>query len=123
MALRYKGIKGRAWEAVKKSVRRRETDCYTCPKKDLIANGFKADAGHYFPVGHTGSNNKLSWHPRLIHLQCSRCNGPGQGMQNEYRAHLIRDYGEEFIEEIHARRYKTDPVKNWEEVIETFNSL
>lgn len=119
--MRYTGIKAKAWDAVKKSVRRRETDCYTCPAKDLVS--YNAQAGHYLPVGHTGSNNALSWHPRLIHLQCSRCNGPGLGMQNEYRTHLIEDYGEEFVLEVESRRYKTDPIKNWQEVIETFNAL
>lgn len=119
--MRYKGIKAKCWEAVRKSIKRREKDCYTCPAKDL--QGVNAQAGHYFPVGHQGSNNVYSWHPKLIHLQCSRCNGAGQGMQTEYKAHLIRDYGPEFVEEIHANRYKTNPVKNWQEVMDTFNAL
>jgi hypothetical protein len=119
--LRYKGIKEKAWQAVRRSVKRRESDCYTCPAKDL--QGVNAQAGHYFPVGHMGSNNALSWHPKLIHLQCSRCNGPGQGMQNEYRHHLIQDYGVEFVEEVEAQRYKVNPVKDWEEVIKTFDEI
>lgn len=121
--MRYKGLKGKAWEAVKRSVRRRETDCYTCGKTELLANGLKADAGHYLPVGYVGSNNKLSWNPKLIHLQCARCNGPGQGMQKEYREHLLRDYDEEDIVALESRRYLTDPIKDWQAVIDEFDAL
>lgn len=120
---RYVGIKGDAWEAVKHSVRRREKHCYTCTKRDLIANGLKADSGHYRPVTLVGSNNKWSWHPKFIHLQCSYCNGPGQGMQMEYREHLVRDYGEKIVKEFDDNYRKVNPVRNWQEVIEIFDSL
>ena len=119
----YKGKKGKAWEAVKLSTRRREKDCYTCPQKDLLANGRKADAGHYKPVALVGSNNKLSWEPRFIHLQCATCNGPGQGMALEYRAHLIKDFRESVVEWFEANWRKVNPVKDWDEVIRTFESL
>lgn len=117
---RYTGIKEKAWEVVKKSVRRRETDCYTCGKPDLLANGYKADAGHYKPVGLVGSSNKLSWHPTFIHLQCARCNGVGQGMAKEYEARLRKDYGDEIVDWFEANWRKTNPVKDWQEVMETF---
>lgn len=119
--MRYTGLKGKAWEAVKASVRRREKHCYTCPALNLI--GINAQAGHYLPVAHVGSNNTLSWDERVIHLQCSRCNGVGEGMQNEYRGHLVKDYGEKLVSEFDRRRYRVDPVKNWTEVINRFNSL
>lgn len=121
--MRYKGIKAKAWEAVKRSVRRREVDCYTCPRKDLLANGLKADAGHYKPVALVGSNNKLSWHPDFIHLQCSTCNGPGQGMALEYREHLERDLGKDAVQWFEDHWRKVNPVKDWQEVINTFDSL
>ena len=119
--MRYKGIKGKAWESVKASVRRRERDCYTCPAKKL--EGINAQAGHFLPVAIVGSNNVLSWDSRQIHMQCSRCNGVGQGQQVAYRAHLVRDYGEEVVKELEERRWKVDPIKNWQEVIDTFNAL
>lgn len=118
--VRYKGIKAKVWEAVRRSIKRRETDCYTCGKQGL--EGVDAQAGHYLPVGHQGSNNIFSWHPNLIHLQCSRCNGAGQGMQNEYKEHLIKDYGQEFVDYVQAERYKTNPVKDWQAVIDEFES-
>lgn len=121
--MRYKGVKGKAWEAVKASVRRREKDCYTCNKKDLLANGWKADAGHYKPVALVGSNNKWSWHPRFIHLQCATCNGSGQGMAIEYAAHLAREFGQSVVDEFEASYRRVNPVKDWKEVINTFSLL
>lgn len=120
---RYKGIKAKAWEAVKKSVRRRQKDCYTCPRKNLIEDGWKADAGHYKPVAIVGSNNKLSWHPVFINLQCARCNGQGQGMAKEYEARLRLDHGDEIVDWFEQNWRKTNPVKNWQEVIDTFDGL
>lgn len=119
--MRYKGIKGNAWEAVRASVRRREKHCYTCVARDLV--GINAQAGHYFPVGLIGSNNTLSWDERLIHLQCSRCNGPGQGMQVRYREHLVRDYGEKAVAGLEQMKYRVSPIKDWNGVIARFEAL
>jgi hypothetical protein len=116
--MRYVGKKGKAWEEVKKSVRRREKDCYTCGAKDL--QGQNAQAGHYKPVALVGSNNKWSWHPKFIHLQCGRCNGAGAGMAIEYRSHLVRDYSEEEVQEFDNNYRKVNPVKDWDEIIKTF---
>lgn len=119
--MRYKGQKGKAWEKVKEYVRAREKDCYTCPSKNL--RGINAQAGHFLPVGLVGSNNTLSWDERQIHLQCSRCNGVGQGQAVAYRTRLVKDYGEENVQELEARRWKVDKVKNWQEVIEHYENL
>ncbi len=119
--MRYKGIKGKTWEAVRKYVKAKEKNCYTCSRRNLI--GTDAQAGHYLAVGLVGSNNTLSWDERQIHLQCSRCNGVGQGQQVAYRSHLIEDYGEEVVQELEKRRWKTDKVKNWQEVIDHYTAL
>lgn len=114
--MRYKGIKEKCWQKVREIVKKRETDCYTCGAKNL--EGKNAQAGHCFPVSHVGSNNTLSWDLRQIHLQCSRCNGAGQGMQKEFLEHLTRDYGHSVVEELLQRRYKVDPVKDWGALLE-----
>ena len=119
--MRYKKLKGKAWLEVKKYVRRKEKDCYTCTAKNLM--GINAQCGHYLPVGLVGSNNTLSWDARQIHLQCSRCNGVGQGQAVAYREHLIRDYGEKVVKELEARQHKVSPIKNWQEVIDYFKML
>lgn len=118
--MRWKGEKGKAWEAVRASIYRREQDCYTCPKKELV--GANRGCGHYLPVALVGSNNTLSWVPELIHLQCMRCNGVGQGMAVEYRNRLVREYGEKRVLEWETRRHKIDPVKDWKSVKESFES-
>lgn len=114
--MRYKGIKAKAWDAVKARIRHEEKDCYTCNAKDL--QGQNAQAGHYKPVAIVGSNNTRSWDRRFIHLQCSRCNGAGQGMAVEYRRHLVRDYGEKVVAEFDLHYKRVSPVKNWLEIIE-----
>lgn len=116
--MRYVGIKGKVWEKVKNYVRLHEKDCYTCAAKDLF--GANAQAGHYKPVALVGSNNKWSWHPKFIHLQCGRCNGAGAGMQVEYRWHLVQDYGEATVLEFDRNYRRTNPVKDWNEVIKLF---
>lgn len=119
--MRYSGIKGKAWNAVRAYVKSKETDCYTCPATGL--QGYNAQVGHYLPVGHVGSNNRLSWDQTQLHLQCGRCNGAGQGMAVEYRRHLVRDYGEKAVKALEARRYKIDPIKDWKSVIAHFEAL
>jgi len=119
--MRYKGIKGKAWEAVRAYVKRHEKDCYTCDSKNLQGQNYQC--GHFIPVALSGSNNTLSWDYRQIHAQCGRCNGVGQGQQVAYRIKLVAQYGEEVVKELEARRWKVDPIKNWQEVIETFNAL
>ena len=121
--MRYKGKKAKAWEAVKKAIRATESDCYTCEKTDLIANGFKADSGHYMPVALVGSNNTCSWDRRFIHLQCSHCNGAGQGMQVQYRNHLLRDYGKAIVEEFERQCARTSPVKDWDAVRREYEEI
>lgn len=119
--MRWKGKKAEAWEAVRAYVKSKEKDCYTCEARNLI--GQNAQVGHYLPVGIVGSNNTLSWDDKQLHLQCGRCNGVGQGESVRYRAHLVKDYGEKGVRALEARRKKISPVKNWQEVIDYYESL
>ena len=115
--MRYKGTKGKCWEAMRKIIHEEEKDCYTCPKKNFVENGWKADCGHYRPVAVVGSNNAWSWDRRFIHLQCSRCNGAGQGMAVEYRTHLVTHYGEAIVAYFDTNYKKVRPVKNWDTLL------
>jgi hypothetical protein len=114
--MRYRAAKGRAWEAIKLRVRARETDCYTCPARNL--SGANAQCGHFKPVAIVGSNNRWSWDERFIHLQCGRCNGAGQGMAVEYRAHLVLDFGETAVRDFEDSYRKVNPVKDWAALIQ-----
>ena len=121
--MRYKGIKGKAWEAVKAWTRRTYKDCYTCGAKNLV--GKNAQAGHYQPVALVGSNNNKAWDSRFIRFQCGFCNGMGQGMQVIFRQNLVKEHGKEVVakldKEVMAK--KIDKVENWNTIIEHFNSL
>lgn len=117
--MRYAGVKGRAWEAVKRYVRSKEKDCYTCPAKNLEA--YNAQAGHYKPVSLVGSNNRWSWHPTFIHLQCGRCNGAGAGMPHEYEARLRREFGDAVVDEFEANYRRVNPIKDWDSIIALFS--
>ncbi len=119
--MRYKGLKGKAWEAVRLYIRTNEKDCFTCGSKNLQGQNFQC--GHYIPVALSGSNNTLSWDEKQIHAQCGRCNGAGQGQQVAYRAHLVTIYGEAMVKELEARRWKVDPIKNWQEIIDRYETL
>ena len=44
-------------------------------------------------------------------------------MQYEYRAHLVKDYGERTVLEFDENYRKVNPVKDWDAVIELFDNL
>ena len=118
---RYTGKKGKVWDSVKAWTRRTFTDCYTCGAKNITS--YNAQAGHCWPVAVVGSNNTLSWDDRQIRLQCSRCNGAGQGEQAIFEYKLERELGKTVFNALKARRYKVDPIKDWDSVKERFDCL
>lgn len=44
-------------------------------------------------------------------------------MQVEYRARLVRDYGEPTVAEFDNNYRKVNPVKDWDALIELFDNL
>jgi len=44
-------------------------------------------------------------------------------MQVQYRLHLVEDYGEDAVKETRSARWKVDPIKNWQEIIDRFEAL
>lgn len=117
--MRYKGPKGKAWEALRKYVCERDGQtCVTCGRTK--ADGYQMQAGHYQPVGYVGSNNTLSWDEYNVHCQCAFCNGPGQGMQETMAWYIADRYGKKKLEELKSRRRKIDPVKDWKKIEEYY---
>ena len=43
-------------------------------------------------------------------------------MQVEFRRHLVRDLGENAVQWFERERHKTRPIKNWDEVIESWKT-
>lgn len=117
--MRYKGIKGKAWEACRKYICERDGwKCVTCGRSKV--DGWVMNAGHYQPVGKVGSNNTLSWDENNIFCQCAYCNGMGQGEQEKMGQHIKRVLGEKKRQELLSRVNKLDPVKNWQGVIDYY---
>ena len=122
--MKYKGRKGKAWDALRFYVYKRDLikykgQCFTCP---AFPESFNRQAGHCFPVGYVGSNNTLSWDERQIRVQCGRCNGPGQGMQSIFKERLKSELGDEVVAELEARQHRVDPVKDWDGVIHNYEN-
>lgn len=119
--MRWKGLKGKAWEAVRAFIKRRDGDkCFTCHRQ---GPEFSYDTGHCWPVAIVGSNNTLSWDERQIARQCKYCNGPGQGMQEVFIANLIKKYGQKVVSGLRSRVYKVDGIKDWKAVISRYEGL
>ena len=117
--MRYKGVKGKAWEKVRKYIIERDGGvCITCGKRQ--EDGWQMQAGHFQPVGYVGSNNRLSWDEDNIYAQCSYCNGPGQG-RTDVMAHVLRARkGKAFVDTLQQRAHKVDPLRDWQSVIDEY---
>ena len=64
-------------------------------------------AGHYIPRQHMVTR----WEPMNVHPQCYACNMYYGGRPQNYRDHLIEDYGIEQVEDLEQRRHRT---KQWD---------
>lgn len=82
--------------------------CKSCGTKESR----QWDAGHYIP-SHRGS--ALRYDERNIHLQCCVCNDGSKlsGNLTMYRMALVRDHGEEYVQELerigHTKKTWTIP--------------
>lgn len=76
--------------------------CYTC---GAIVHWKQGDAGHYITREHKGTR----WDERNVKFQCQSCNRFKSGVSDEFALHLIKDYGQEVLEELN--RHKWIPTK------------
>jgi hypothetical protein len=92
--------------------------CKSCGIKEAIWH-----AGHYIP-SHRGA--ALRYDERNIHLQCSACNDGSKlsGNLTLYRMALVRDYGEEYVQELEriGHTKKTWKIPELQEVIEYYKA-
>lgn len=71
--------------------------CCTCGK---IGSWFYSmEAGHFIPKG-KGGQSGVRWDERNVHAQCSGCNAFHQGRALEYRDYMLKEYGQEVIDEL-----------------------
>lgn len=116
--MRYKGDKGKAWEALRKYVIARDGNkCVTCWR---TGDEFQVQGGHYLPMGLCGSNNKLGFDELNVHCQCAYCNMVGQGQQELMGQHINRKYGEGTTDKLRKRLGKVDKVEDWKKLKELY---
>ena len=118
---RYKGIKGKAWAMFSKYIRTRDKGvCITCgrPTKNPLSQGYHA--GHFIPMGVCGSNNKLGWDEKNVFGQCMGCNKWKGGWGERFAEVLIKRFGKKYVEDLRARRFKVDPIKDWQAVYDYY---
>ena len=72
--------------------------CCTCGK---LINRFSKNshAGHFITKGHGGSSG-VYYDERNIHAQCHNCNVWCEGNKAEYYKFMLREYGQEVIDEL-----------------------
>ena len=71
--------------------------CCTCGK--IGSWMYSMDAGHFIPKG-KGGQSGVRWDERNVHAQCSGCNAFHQGRVLEYRDYMLKEYGQEVIDEL-----------------------
>jgi len=73
--------------------------CYTCGVQKMPS---EMQCGHYV------SRTKLAlrWDEYNCHTQCYPCNCMKHGDIITYREHLVRDFGEDFVERLELRRFE-----------------
>jgi len=74
--------------------------CYTCSATPEQKFGGTYDAGHFRSVG--SAPHLRYWMPQ-IKLQCIPCNRHKGGMALAFRAALVREHGQEWVEQLEAR--------------------
>ena len=88
----YRKLRKQAWNVFSKGIRvGAKGVCYTCGKKD---DPSATHAGHFL------HKDCLDFDPRNIHCQCVKCNYFKSGNLVEYTLAMLRDYGQETIDEL-----------------------
>lgn len=81
--------------------------CYTCGKRLPTK---RMDAGHW----RSRSNGATRYDERNVKAQCKGCNGFHNGMQEEFRRHLVEEYGVGVVDEIYfASKQPHNFKKSW----------
>ena len=104
-----KDYKKLAWTQISRYVRytssikddQGRVQCYTCPKILLPS---EADCGHF-------KHDKLDGDLRNLRIQCSKCNRYLSGNLSEYRKNLVRDHGEEWVQQLERDSSECEPLK------------
>ena len=95
-------VKKDTWNWFSRRVRLEESNkkgigiCITCGRK---YHWKKAQAGHFIP----GRHNGILFDRRGVHFQCSGCNIWNYGKTLEYLDYMLKNYGQEVIDELRRK--------------------
>ena len=102
--------KDKAWKAFSKYIRLRDClkttksidfgTCYTC---DVVKPFKLLDAGHF--IG--GRSNSVLFDERGVNAQCKRCNKWLKGNPVIYEVKLIKEFGQELVDELKEEKFIT----------------
>lgn len=92
-------LKDKAWDLISLHVRQKGArgdynQCYTCYQWKEWK--YEMDCGHYL-------HGKLDYDLDNLKPQCQRCNHFLRGNLGSYAEHLIRDYGQDFIDRLRVK--------------------
>jgi len=101
-------IKEKLMKIAKEYIKLRDGNaCWTCEAKGLKGSNFHG--GHFIPDASGGI--ALRYHEDNIHPQCFRCNMHLGGNGAEYYRKMVKEYGQEFVDELF--RIKNQVIEKW----------
>lgn len=89
--------------------------CYTCPKKD---DPKYMQNGHFVPRQYLA----LRYDEINCHCQCYACNMLYNGQPSVFALNLKRDYGDEIVEKLEAKRQAVIKYFPYEEKLEFYTA-
>ena len=105
--------RSKAWDAFSKYIRARDAIkttgdinycvCVTCGRTKPTFGVGCIQAGHFVP----SRRNSLLFDEEMVNAQCYGCNCGQGGMWVEYEDVMIKRHGQEKVDEMKRRKYKT----------------
>lgn len=112
-------LKLELWKYLSLYVKQRDNwTCYTCKK---YVHGSNAHCGHFVPSSICGLG--LRYDPDNLRTQCFACNVFKSGNYVTFRENLVKDYGEEYVKRLEARRHEITKDFDYEAAIEKYKRL
>ena len=123
-----KSAKDKAWDAFSKYIRLRdaikttgttyEAICVTCSRKYPTTGRGTMQAGHF----QSGRSNAILIDEKGVHAQCYGCNCGKKGNPIPYYKFMLKEYGQEVIDDIEKRSVQVLPMKKyqWDEIREKY---
>jgi hypothetical protein len=115
-----KTAKAKAWDEFSRYIRLRDAKhgsypdrwgpCCCCGKPVFWNRG---DAGHFIGRG-IGGGSGVYFDERNVHLQCKRCNGFKQGNYPGYEKFMLKNYGQEVIDELKRKDKVPVRIHSWQ---------